>query len=84
MTYTRASTSETTIMPVTVYHVILQEVGYSENSIISSSLRRQVLYSFRSLHKLQDWKMKMVMTIHFVHKLTLYIPTTAINRRMVM
>lgn len=40
MTYTRASNSEIPIMPVFVYHIILQEVGYFENSIISSSLRR--------------------------------------------
>jgi len=80
----RASTSEITIMPVIVYHIILQEVGYFENSITSSSLRRQDLYSFRYLYKFQDWKMKIVMTIHFVHKFALYIPTTAINRRPVM
>jgi len=42
-TYIRESTSDTTTLIVTCSNVIFQDVGYSDNSSISLSLRRQAL-----------------------------------------
>ena len=40
-TYVRASTSLIRTLPIICYSVIFQEVGYFENSILSSSLRNK-------------------------------------------
>jgi hypothetical protein len=42
------------------FHIIFEEVGYSVQSTISSSLRGQAPYAFRQLHKFQSWKMTTV------------------------
>jgi len=47
-------------------------------------LRGQALYTFRELHKFQAWKMTIITVIHFVCKVALYVPTPAVNRRVVM
>ena len=50
-TYIRASTSDTTTLPVIGSNNIFQEVGYSEKSTVFSSLKGQALYAVRQLHK---------------------------------
>jgi hypothetical protein len=49
----------------------------------SSSLKRQVLYHLRQLHKFQARRMKMITVTHIEVKVALYFFTPAIKRRLV-
>jgi len=64
--------------------IIFQEIGYFENSIISSSLRRQALYFIRYLYKFQAWRMKIVTVISVVLQVALWVSIPAVQRRPVM
>jgi hypothetical protein len=79
-TYIKASTLAITL-PVIGSKIIFKEIGYFENSIISSSLRRQALYSLRYLYKFQAWKKKMVTVIPVVLQVALWVSIAAVNRR---
>jgi hypothetical protein len=64
----RESTSDTTLKK-------FQEIDYFENSIVSSSSRRQAVYSLRQLYTFQAYNIAIVTVIHFGRKVSLYVST---------
>jgi len=63
-TYIKTSASDITTLPTIRSNIIFQEVGHSENSTLSSSFRKQALYSFRYPYKFQTRKMTILAVIY--------------------
>jgi hypothetical protein len=81
--YTGATTSDITAFSLAVSSTIFHQVNYFENFTISSALKEQALYNGRYLHKLQPSKMTIVTAIHFARKVAHYVPTLAVNGRLI-
>ena len=68
--YTRTSTFHIKKLPLIFYNTNFQNVRSFENSVIPSSLRGQVLWSLKQLHKFKVWKITIATVIHFCLQLS--------------
>ena len=69
-------------LPVIISNIIFQEVGYFENSTISSSLRVRPL-CFYVATKIQGLKNDNSKVIYFEHKIAMYASTPAVHKKLV-